>query len=238
MVAATAHSQLDQCCRRSSCGDESVLRREVRYERDARETIGGAKMLHFPRVNVLGARLRITAPSPWPGTRARCRDAGLEFVGRERELFQRGKMRPAPNASSAARARRVRAASHARCRNVHQKNAIRLPPGMMSAIAPYDPSSRTKRTKRTLQLVSLAVTATSSDPHACINNGNAGRRKQSLLRRCCVSRARNHGRGTGRTSTTYQFLSAARRSIKESSAGHLGPPEAGSRSLTRSPFPA
>jgi len=41
-----------------------------------------------------------------------------------------------------------------------------------------------------------------------------------------------------RLSTRYQFLSAARCPIKESSAGHIGLPEAGSRSLTRSPPPA
>src|SRR4029077_19376044 len=139
-------------------------------------TIGRTKMLHFPRVDVPGALGRTTAQSPWSGTSARCRDEGLQFDGRGRELFQRGKMRPTPNASSAARARRVRAASHVRCRNIHKENAIRLPPGRMSTIAPYDPSSRIKRTKRTLQLVSLAVTGagsvSSGDLHAWINCRN------------------------------------------------------------------
>src|SRR5579864_4600848 len=65
---------------RAACGDESLLRREVRYEPDVRGTIGRAKMLRFPRVYVARARGRTTAPSPWRGRRA-----GAEFVGRGSE---------------------------------------------------------------------------------------------------------------------------------------------------------
>jgi len=83
------------------------------------------------------------------------------FVGHGSELFQRGKMRPTANASRAARPRRARAASQVRCRNIHKEGAIRLPPGRMSTIAAYDPSSRIGRARRTLQLVPLLIKVSS-----------------------------------------------------------------------------
>jgi hypothetical protein len=155
MAAGTDHAELALCFRcRAACGDESFLRREVRYEPDVRGTIGCAKILRFPRVNVTGA----------PGTcaisvgREQLRDVATRTrssLGRRKELFQRGKMRPTPNASSTASARHVRAVSQARCRNIHKPSAIRLPPGRMSANAEYDTSSRIERRSRTLQLVLL-----------------------------------------------------------------------------------
>lgn len=78
-----------------------------------------------------------------------------------KKLFQRGEMRPSPNASIAARPRRAPAASHVRCRHVHKERAIRLPPGRMSTIAAYDPRPRIERARRARKPVPTTVTASS-----------------------------------------------------------------------------
>lgn len=99
-------------------------------------------MQRFPRVNVAGPRRRRAAP-PWSGNEVRD-VASKEWnpFGRGNELFQRGQMRPTPKASMAATARRARATSHMRWRNIHRVSAIRLPPGSASTSAEYQPSSR------------------------------------------------------------------------------------------------
>jgi hypothetical protein len=51
-------------------------------------------------------------------------------------------MRPVPTAITTTKARQARTAGHARCREAHKKNAIRLPPGTISATAAYSPSTR------------------------------------------------------------------------------------------------
>jgi hypothetical protein len=94
--------------------------------------------------------------------RDRKRDIPAAAVRRRgKGLFQPGKMSPTPNATIAARPRRACAASHVRCRNIHNVSAIRLPPGRMSTIAEWNPSSRIERARRALHLVLRAVTASS-----------------------------------------------------------------------------
>jgi len=51
-------------------------------------------------------------------------------------------MRPVPTAITTTKARQARNAGNGRCREAHKKNAIRLPPGTISATAAYSPSTR------------------------------------------------------------------------------------------------
>jgi hypothetical protein len=115
-------------------------------------TIGHTKMQRFPTVNVVPRAGRTAAP-PWSGNEARdVASREWNLLDRGRQLFQWGQMRPTPKASMAARARRARAASHMRCRNIQRVSAIRLPPGSVSKIAEYSPSSRAGRARRDFQL--------------------------------------------------------------------------------------
>jgi hypothetical protein len=63
-------------------------------------------------------------------------------AGKRRSYVQPGNIRPVPSAATPARVRQVRAVSHPRCRKAHTVNAIRLPPGTISATATYAPSAR------------------------------------------------------------------------------------------------
>ena len=96
--------------------------RGVRYEPEARRTIGAAKMLRFPRVN---GRRRIGhrgAPSWLSGTTS-AMSAKVSSLSEHRTAgcFHAETMGPMPNASIAAKARRARAASHLRCRNISRR---------------------------------------------------------------------------------------------------------------------
>src|SRR6266481_3717639 len=66
-------------------------------------------------------------------------------------------MRRTPAVHTALRPRRARAASQVRCRSIHRESAIRLPPGRISAIAPYQPSSRIGRARQTFQRLPLVA---------------------------------------------------------------------------------
>jgi hypothetical protein len=163
MAAATGHPELARCLRRSS-----RVRRGVLLKGRGKAWARGAwnnrprEDAAFPESECHRRAGCTTAPPPGSGTTARSRGEPVVFVAGGKELFQRGKMRPTANASIAARLRRARAATHVRCRTVHIVSAIRLPPGRMSTIAAYDPSSCIERTRRTLQLLPLAVTASPS----------------------------------------------------------------------------
>jgi hypothetical protein len=61
---------------------------------------------------------------------------------KSRSEVQLGKMSPAPSVATAIRARQARTVGNARCREAHKENAIRLPPGTISATAAYAASTR------------------------------------------------------------------------------------------------
>ena len=61
---------------------------------------------------------------------------------KSRSEVQLGKMTPVPSAVTATRARQARTVGNWRCWEAHKKNAIRLPPGTISATAAYAPSTR------------------------------------------------------------------------------------------------
>ena len=93
----------------------------------------------------------------------------------------------------------------------------------MSAGRSFDLSAFSLALARTtVQLIAQRKKAQSS---RSIETNNACAALPSLLR-------------TPILSMRYQFLSAARCPMKESSAGHIGRAEAGSRSLDPSPLPA
>ena len=170
------------------------------------------KLLHKPRM----VALRVTQNGSVLPTLELRAEMSPSYGAR---LSQRGKMRRTPAVHTALRPRRARAASHARCRSIHRESAIRLPPGRISAITPYQPSSRIGRARRTFQRLPLvAIKASVPGLHmshwrpvkssvlagARARNVRAGFDcrneccfEQQLIRRCCVSRARK-GRAGGR----------------------------------------
>src|SRR4029077_1083208 len=82
MAAAAGHSEYSGA--RAACGAESFLRRQVRYEPAVRGTIGRAKMLRLPRVNIVGAQGRTAAPR-------RCRRAVRSLLDAAVGYFSAGR---------------------------------------------------------------------------------------------------------------------------------------------------